>query len=248
MRLLFGTDARCLCYRCSPKVLANFDEHPMVRHEAGEALGAIANDKCLQILKKYINDPSKDVAETVQLAINRIEYLRNDRIDNGNRSIYSSVDPAPPLVKTDEKIDDLKRILTDSKQSLFKRYQAMFSLRNINTDQSALALAEGLNCQDSALFRHEIAFVLGQMQRPCTIEELAKVLGRHSENEMVRHECAEALGSIATDEANSILQNYLKDEAAVVRESAIVALDVSDYNNSDRFQFIENFNESLLQK
>ncbi|KPM03090.1 deoxyhypusine hydroxylase-like protein [Sarcoptes scabiei] len=230
------------------KVLANFDEHPMVRHEAGEALGAIANDKCLQILKKYINDPSKDVAETVQLAINRIEYLRNDRIDNGNRSIYSSVDPAPPLVKTDEKIDDLKRILTDSKQSLFKRYQAMFSLRNINTDQSALALAEGLNCQDSALFRHEIAFVLGQMQRPCTIEELAKVLGRHSENEMVRHECAEALGSIATDEANSILQNYLKDEAAVVRESAIVALDVSDYNNSDRFQFIENFNESLLQK
>lgn len=33
------------------KVLANVEEHPMVRHEAGEALGAIGSDKCLEILK-----------------------------------------------------------------------------------------------------------------------------------------------------------------------------------------------------
>lgn len=33
------------------KVLANVAEHPMVRHEAGEALGAIGTDKCLAILK-----------------------------------------------------------------------------------------------------------------------------------------------------------------------------------------------------
>lgn len=32
-------------------VLANVGEHPMVRHEAGEALGAIATEKCLEILK-----------------------------------------------------------------------------------------------------------------------------------------------------------------------------------------------------
>lgn len=33
------------------RVLANTAEHPMVRHEAGEALGAIGTDECLQILK-----------------------------------------------------------------------------------------------------------------------------------------------------------------------------------------------------
>ena len=33
------------------RVLSNIVEHPMVRHEAGEALGAIATDNCLVILK-----------------------------------------------------------------------------------------------------------------------------------------------------------------------------------------------------
>ena len=33
------------------QVLGNIDEHPMVRHEAGEALGAIATEECLLILK-----------------------------------------------------------------------------------------------------------------------------------------------------------------------------------------------------
>lgn len=33
------------------QVLGDLSEHPMVRHEAGEALGAIGNDKCLNILE-----------------------------------------------------------------------------------------------------------------------------------------------------------------------------------------------------
>lgn len=33
------------------QVLANTNEHPMVRHEAGEALGAIGTDQCLSILQ-----------------------------------------------------------------------------------------------------------------------------------------------------------------------------------------------------
>ena len=33
------------------QVLANINEHPMVRHEAGEALGAIGTEQCLSILE-----------------------------------------------------------------------------------------------------------------------------------------------------------------------------------------------------
>ena len=33
------------------QVLGNTAEHPMVRHEAGEALGAIGTDECLVILQ-----------------------------------------------------------------------------------------------------------------------------------------------------------------------------------------------------
>jgi deoxyhypusine monooxygenase len=89
----------------------------------------------------------------------------------------------------------------------------MFSLRNINTDESAIALAKGLKCSDSALFRHEIAYVLGQMQNSSTVKQLAEALENSDENEMVRHECAEALGAIATNEANQIKElseNQLK--------------------------------------
>ncbi|KAI2810298.1 hypothetical protein BLOT_001458 [Blomia tropicalis] len=224
------------------KVLSNVNEHPMVRHEAGEALGAIGSDHCLSILEKYLNDPCKDVSETVLLAINRIKHLKQLTLPDGSSSVYSSVDPAPPLEENNlnQNIKQLRTILIDEKESLFKRYQAMFTLRNMNTDESALALADGLDCPDSALFRHEIAFVLGQMQKAITTEKLSKVLALRNENEMVRHECAEALGAIATDEANAILKKYLFDEQRVVRESAIVALDVSDYNNSEQFQLLDS--------
>lgn len=184
------------------------------------------------------------MAETVVLAVNRINHLKGNANGGDGResSIYSSVDPAPPLEEKEVdsvEIEKLGQILVDEKESLFKRYQAMFTLRNINSDESAMALANGLDCPDSALFRHEIAFVLGQMQKPVTTDKLAEVLAQKTENEMVRHECAEALGAIATDKANNILKDYLSDEARVVRESAIVALDVSDYNNSEQFQLLE---------
>ena len=57
-------------------------------------------------------------------------------------------------------------VLLDEDVPLFDRYRAMFSLRNIGDDESILALAAGLQCS-SALFRHEIAFVLGQV---CVIQ------------------------------------------------------------------------------
>jgi deoxyhypusine monooxygenase len=46
---------------------------------------------------------------------------------------------------------------------------------------------------------------------------------------MVRHEAAEALGSLAADGTLSILQNFAKDSVRPVRESCEVALDVHDY-------------------
>ena len=96
----------------------------------------------------------------------------------------------------------------------------------------------GLKCK-SALFRHEIAYVLGQIQSDACVSQLCTNLTDEKENPMVRHECAEALGSIATEEAMSVLQEYLKDSERVVRESCIVALDMSEYENSDQFQYAD---------
>lgn len=113
----------------------------------------------------------------------------------------------------------------------------MFSLRNIKTDKSIKALAQGLYCEDSALFRHEVAYVLGQLQSPVATQELKDRLLLSTENCMVRHECAEALGAIANEECTEILKQYVNDEERVVRESCEVALDMAEYENSDDLQY-----------
>lgn len=59
------------------------------------------------------------------------------------------------------------------------------------------------------------------------------------ENEMVRHECADALGSIATPECYEILNKYLNDNKRVVSESCIIALDMCEYENSAEFQYAD---------
>lgn len=183
------------------------------------------------------------MAETCKLALNRIEWLKNNSKDELNESSsFTSVDPAPPNLKC-ESVDQLKSILIDPSVDLFERYRAMFKLRNLNTNESALALAQGLNCSDSALFRHEIAFVLGQMQNPVTVNNLGSSLENKLENEMVRHECAEALGAIANDEANEILKKFIQDEQRVVRESVEIALDISDYSKGNQFQYANALNK-----
>lgn len=216
-------------------VLENLEEEPIVRHEAAEALAAIGDEKSLPILKKYLDDPCIEVSETCQLAIHKLEESEN--ISDALPNPYKSIDPAPPLPKTAYKsIEELEKILLNESESLYKRYKAMFTLRNIGTDDSALALAKGLKC-GSALFRHEVAYVLGQMQNVSTVKQLTTTLVDENEHEMVRHECAEALGAIATDECMTILNNYLKDDKRVVRESCIIAVDMCEYENSQEFQY-----------
>lgn len=54
---------------------------------------------------------------------------------------------------------------------------------------------------------------------------------------MVRHEAAEALGAIATTECTPILNDFLKDNHDVVKESCEVALDIFSYFSTDEFQY-----------
>ncbi|EGI59922.1 PREDICTED: deoxyhypusine hydroxylase isoform X1 [Acromyrmex echinatior] len=218
-------------------VLEDLSQEPMVRHEAGEALGAIGESSVIPLLEKYLKDPIPEVAETCELALNRLRWLEsNSNAKNLQKNSYSTIDPAPPIEVIDVKI--LRDILLDENKSLFDRYRAMFSLRNLGTRESILALTEGLKT-GSALFKHEIAFVLGQLQDETSVPGLQASLENTEENEMVRHECAEALGSIATPECYEILNRYLHDSKRVVHESCVIALDMCDYENSTEFQYAD---------
>ncbi|XP_071446231.1 deoxyhypusine hydroxylase [Hetaerina americana] len=221
-------------------VLRNKDQEPMVRHEAGEALGAIGGQNVILILEEFVKDKSPEVAETCQLAIDRIKWkeINDSNCVSGtlSQNPFDSVDPAPPASEKD--ISYLESVLLDDNKSLFERYRALFALRNLRSSESALSIAKGLK-GGSALFRHEVAFVLGQLQDPQTIDCLKENLADLTENEMVRHECAEALGSIATESCVEALKLYLADSKRVVRESCEVALDISDYAKSPEFQYAD---------
>nr|XP_026490863.1 deoxyhypusine hydroxylase [Vanessa tameamea] len=217
-------------------VLSDTNQDPIVRHEAGEALGAIGDSGLQELLEKYQYDSAIEVAETCQIALQRLKWIteKNTTENNLSQSRYASIDPAPPSEEVN--IDELRKTMMDENKTLFERYRAMFSLRNLGTTESINALGEGFKAS-SALFRHEVAFIFGQMQDERSVPFLKKTLEDTTEHEMVRHEAAEALGSIATDECTEVLTRYLHDPRPVVRESCEVALDMSEYENSPEFQY-----------
>ncbi|EPX73118.1 deoxyhypusine hydroxylase [Schizosaccharomyces octosporus yFS286] len=226
------------------KIVEDPGQQVMVRHEAAEALGALGFTKSLPVLEKYYkNDPLAPIRETCELAIARIQWKNG--LDKNNEKISPSVydnivDPAPPMPDTvkdvNKEIEKLKLELVDQSLPLFHRYRAMFRLRNIGTKEAIAALVEGFE-DPSALFRHEIAFVFGQMVDPHSVPALIEVLENTQEVDMVRHEAAEALGGIATEECLPVLEKYSKDSVPVVAESCAVALDMIKHEQSGELEY-----------
>ena len=141
-------------------------------------------------------------------------------------SEYGSVDPAPPSEV--EQLSQLRTILLDENEKMFQRMRSVFKLRNIRSPESCLVLCEGFE-SSSALLRHELAYVLGQMQMDEALPTLTRILSNHEEHVMVRHEAAEALGAIGNPDAIEVLEAYLNDEHVEVSESCEVALDLLNW-------------------
>jgi len=207
-------------------ILQDESDDILVRHESAEALGAIGEQSSVPVLERFINDKSVEISETCQISIDLIKWRHLG--ENKPTSGYLSVDPAPALPRNKYSIDQLKDILMDRSKSLFDRYRAMFTLRDMNNDESSLALLVGFS-DESSLFRHEVAYVLGQMQRNVTISGLSEVLKNTNEHKMVRHEAAEALGAIGGSVVEELLSVYRDDVEDVVKESCVVALDTIEY-------------------
>ncbi|KAG7228795.1 hypothetical protein INR49_008573 [Caranx melampygus] len=219
------------------------DESALLKHELAYCLGQMQDRQAIPTLTAVLKDTQQEpmVAETCQLAVRRLEWLqsRGDKhLEDGStdNNPYCSVDPAPPAVS--KSVSELRSDLLNESLPLFERYRAMFALRNLGNEEAVLALGDGLQCS-SALFRHEIGYVLGQMQHPAAVPALRGALERSGENPMVRHEAAEALGSIGKDDCLAVLQHYRGDTERVVKESCEVALDMLEYENSDQFQYAD---------
>ncbi|KAG0148794.1 hypothetical protein CROQUDRAFT_654362 [Cronartium quercuum f. sp. fusiforme G11] len=250
--------------------LADLSVHPMVRHEAAEAMGAISDPESIPVLRKFLNDSEVAVRETCELAIGKIEHDHHlPGPSSSGPGEYGTVDPAPSMIKamhdsvpSSKNLIEMRQVLLDRELSLFERYRAMFGLRDAVGRASRVvgdeaetiaktavdALADGFK-DESALFRHEVAYVFGQLSHPASVPALLEVLKNHKEDEMVRHEAAEALGSIATPDVLEALKAFSSsgEPSRVVRESCEVALDMYAYENSNEFQYTLPLDPSTVQ-
>lgn len=127
-----------------------------------------------------------------------------------------------------------KRWISSSSFSISERVRRWFCFIPVSLTSSFTVSIEADRNEWEGFYRHEIAFVFGQLSSPDSVPSLIDVLTREKEEDMVRHEAAEALGGIATDECFPILHEYAKrmDVPRVVRESCEVALDMVSCSSS----------------
>ncbi|KAF8065761.1 dohh [Scenedesmus sp. PABB004] len=251
---LFRHDvAFCLGQRQDPaavgvlkQLVADAAQHPMVRHEAAEALGAIADPGCLEVLQRHAGDACQEVAETCQLALGRLAYLEQQKAAPGGgagggaedeQSPYFSVDPTPAL-PAGTPLEQLRGTLLDAAAPMFERYRALFALRNRGGAEAVAVLGEAFGTS-SALLKHEVAYVMGQMQHPASADVLCRVLQDASEHAMVRHEAAEALGAVADAASVALLQRCAADPEPIVAHSCVVALDMLEHERSGAFEYAD---------
>ena len=157
-------------------------------------------------------------------------------IDKPEISEFESVDPAPPSNETD--ISILRKTLIDEEEKMFQRMRALFALRGIGGEKSVEALAAAF-ISNSALLKHEIAYVMGQMQDNHAVPYLIERLEDINEDLMVRHEAAEALGAIGDRTALTTLEKFVNDPEPVISESCEVALDLLDWVASKRLEYTD---------
>jgi deoxyhypusine monooxygenase len=228
-------------------VLRRPGEHPMVRHEAAEAAGALGGGG-VALLKEFASDASREVAETCRLALARTAWLETGDGDGdggdpaapaGAHPRFLSVDPAPPA-RADTPLETLTTTLLDDAAPIFDRYRALFSLRDDGGEAAVAALCSALRAagpSTSALLKHEVAYVLGQLQSPASLPALRDALANAGEHGMVRHEAAEALGALGAAAAAAPLAAALADSDPVVAQSAAVALDVLGSEAGGEFEY-----------
>lgn len=187
---------------CLVSLLQDMSQDCMVRHEAAEALAAIGLPESIDVVRQYLNDVSAPVRETCELALRSLEEKKEDAQTATEAVAKSPIPSVDPVAKVNREIKEhttaeLRSILLDAKNDLYYRYEALFELRDRPDAEAAEAIIAAMKDTSSALFRHEVAFVLGQLATPEASQALVECLESSAEHPMARHEAALALGAVA---------------------------------------------------
>lgn len=119
-------------------------------------------------------------------------------------------------------------MLDKDNYDLFERYRALFTLREVNTEEAVVAMCQTLTKENSAhcspLLKHEVAFVLAQMESvfKASVPFLLEAISNDEEEPIVRHEALVGLGEMIDD--RSVIEHFLQHPDPIVSESCEVAL------------------------
>eukprot|EP00435_Cladocopium_sp_Y103_P014488 s1975_g3.t1 len=144
--------------------------------------------------------------------------------------------------------DELRKILLEGTSApVVPRYKALFSVQRSapSATEAVATLSSALPLQkDSVLLRHEAAYVLGQLGDASAIEPLRQILlddpwsisaiscqllalglradscSNETEDEIVRHEAAEALAALRSDDSEALVTEL----TAVAKDTCSEAL------------------------
>ena len=131
--------------------------------------------------------------------------------------------PAPTIAA-------LRTCLLDLSQPIAKRTQAAFYLRTDGSDAAVDVVLEAiLQKEDTALMRHELGYILGQFQNTKACATLSQILDDESDDVLVRHESAEALGAIGSPSSLEILCRYSTHASPEIAETCQIAIDLINW-------------------
>lgn len=218
------------------RILHAADEDEVTRHEAAEALAALEAPGLVDDLKEYelTRDTLPLLADTCNLALEGLKRKQDARMcgcqggEKGQGGRFITTDPAQgDPSATVEDVPRLETTLMDESLALYDRYEAAFTLRNLGAGGSLAAALEADT--SSACLRHELAFVLAQLEDDATTDALVTKLEDATEHGVVRHEAAIALSAMDSPNAKSALVRNLVDPNPMVHESCKAALSTMEY-------------------
>lgn len=126
------------------KVIAE-DHSSIVIHEAVEGYANLNPENIHKLLEKFKGIDDDLIGETCDLALELNKWNEETKCGETEgldlkKLKHATNDPAPPYnQEKDEKYKDvewLKNLLLDPKEPIFERYRAMFTLREVGTDEA----------------------------------------------------------------------------------------------------------------
>lgn len=230
------------------------EEMPVVRHEAGEALANYHHikDQCIAEMEKHWDSDVELLKSTVRVGIWKLKDWKGEAESNFGKMYGGTIEPAEPF--TEEEVleylnlpegeltglegEELTRFLVGKvgeklllpyeQVDEYPKYRMCYYLRNAKTKESKEVLATLLKAENrtviSALLRHEISFILGQVyEGEEYIRDILKgVCYDEEEHPVVRHEAILAFWDIVQDQ--ELVDRLKNHEDQLIKESVVCAI------------------------